>query len=1543
MIRHPNRAFLETAEPPATTLLSDRTGVPSGRFVGIDIGAETVKVVELAHDGHAMRCVRRQVVEHGKEPGPRLLEILREWDWDNVQAAAVSGRMSRQVNLPRVPTKQAQARGYRFLFGNEPATVVSIGNHGFSVLELRGNGLEIFRENNRCSQGTGNFLRQLVERFSLDIGEASELCADVEKPAPLSGRCPVILKTDMTHLANKGENRAQILAGLFDAVCENVMVLIKPGINPPNVCLIGGVSRSRRIQSTFRRALEKSGMTLIPLEQDGALFMEAMGAAVVAAESNRGVPPLDDLLSPRTEAKLDRVAALADSLRLVRRMSRPPGPARNGKPADLILGFDIGSTGSKIVALDAESQEILWEGYRRTAGDPVGAAQALLREFVEADAQPQRAAGILPAEKRHGSAGGTPALPSPGHLSNRILALGVTGSGREIVGSLMATCYGKDAVFVLNEIAAHAEGAMHYDPRVDTIFEIGGQDAKYIRLADGRVIDCAMNEACSAGTGSFIEEQGRKFPGVSDVAQLGQEALLAPCGVSLGQHCSVFMAEIIDEAVAAGVEPREIIAGLYDSIIQNYLHRVKGNRSVGQVIFCQGMPFSADALAAAVARQTGSEVIIPPNPGTVGALGIALLTRRELPWAGRPDASGLDPARFLGAGIEQKETLICKANTGCGGAGNKCRIDSIRTIVGGERQRFTWGGGCSLYDKGTRKKKLPDLAPDPFREREELVNELTGRFGVTEGKADRPQPAADTAQRSCVAPTARSESAPYQHGAAGRRQRVAMSDEFTLKGLFPFFATFLHKLGFDLVVPTGADHAALKRGIQEANVPFCAPMQLFHGLASKMADAECDFLFAPMLRTTPRTAEETAATVCPIVQACPDILRWDLKRKVNGQFISPVINIGQSSLESPEFLESCKRMAAAFRVNGGHWHEAHRAAAAAQREFDRGCQEIGRRALNFCAERNIVPVVVLGRPYTIYNKVLNSNVPALLREQGAIAIPVDCYPVGADVPTFDDIYWGYSQRILRAAHQVRRAPGVYSLFCSNYACGPDSFSLHFYSYIMEGKPFAIIETDGHAGDAGTKTRVEAFLHCVEQDRKRDHAQRPTNDFRKVEIDNLKLADIRPNERFLVPLLGPDSDVVSACLRGFGYPAETLPMPDIESLRIGRRYTSGKECVPMCMTLGSLLRRIERERHADTKFVLVMPRTRGPCRFGVYNVLNQITLERLGWRDRVSIWSPKESGYFDNTPPAFAMLIFAGFMGADLLLDALHDVRPCEKRPGAAQATYERYNTRLIRLCEEQAGGDLSAFTVLRQAASGAFFGVTELLSQAAAEFAAVKGRTQKPTVLVVGEIYVRTVPFANDFVVEKLEARGCKAKVAPSYEWLEYVDHVNRRNGRQHSLSARVTSFLQTLIRSRTYAIMANALGWPAHVPIQESLTAAAPYLRENLEGEAVITLGSAIHEWHEGRIDATISVGPLECMPNKVAEAQFFHVAEQEGLPNLTLPLIGDPMNLETLDNFVFEVQTRFNQRHGRESQALSRPSEKEARAVQPAATPAPELVSEV
>ncbi|MBI5069158.1 MAG: CoA activase [Deltaproteobacteria bacterium] len=1413
------------------------------RYIGIDVGAETIKVVELSREGSTLRWERRQVAEHHKEPGKTLVEILRGWDWDRVDGAAVAGRLGRQVALLRVPAKQAQAAGHRFLHGDGPATVVSIGSHGFSVLELREGGVEVFRENSRCAQGTGNFLRQLVERFDMGVEDAAALAAGVAEPAPLSGRCPVILKTDMTHLANKGEGKDRILAGLLDAIAENVQVLVKPAVAPKRMVLAGGVCRSSRVRDHFRAFAGRQGMELIPANVEDGLFLEALGCAVTASEHGLRVPSLDRLLEPPRDTSLEKLPSLAAALSRVKRMPMPPAREVEG-PRDVLLGFDIGSTGSKAVALDLETREALWEGYLRTNGDPVGAAQQLMREFLD----------------------GPAAL-------HRVKGFGATGSGREIVGSLLSTCFGRDTVYVLNEIAAHATGALHFEPRVDTIFEIGGQDAKYIRLNEGRVVDAAMNEACSAGTGSFIEEQGRRFSGIDNVVQLGSAALQSDGGVALGQHCSVFMAEIIDEAVATGVEQERVIAGIYDSVISNYLNRVKGSRSVGQVIFCQGMPFASDALAAAVARQTGAEVIVPPKPGLMGAIGIGLLALDDLPLAG---AATVDCQRFLSAKVEKKDNFVCQSTQGCGGAGNKCRIDRLTTVVAGEKSRFTWGGNCSLYDKGTRKRKLPDLSPDPFRERAEAVQRIIDQVTVPRGN-----------------------------------RVVAVTDEFQLKGLFPFFATFLHRLGFDVSVATGADRKALKRGIEEANVPFCAPMQQYHGLVADMAGRKPDFLFLPMLREIPRVKKERFSTVCPIVQAAPDMMRWDLGEGLHARILSPVVDMGEGALDSLELLAACQALAADLGVKRDTaWKAAWAEARQVQLDFDAELLASGRRALAFCAEKGVTPVVVLGRSYTIHNDVLNSNVPSILREQGAVAIPVDCLPVPDDAPVFDDVFWGYSQRILRAAWHVRRLPDVYSIFCSNYSCGPDSFTVHTFAWLMEGRPFAIIETDGHSGDAGTKTRVEAFLHCVREDQRAAVRAAPKDEKRLHVEPQLITEIVKRKARVLIPPMGPEAKAAAAAIRGLGVPAEVLAQPTQETLRMGRRQTSGKECLPMTVTLGSVLDRLEQARHTDEQFLFLMPGSCGPCRFGAYRDLHHMILQRLGWGERVKIWSPPFGDYFKGLPSGFSAIVFTGLAAFGILEDALHDVRPVELEEGAAEKIHARYSAELERLLERAGGGDLSPAKVLYEASTGRGYGIPELVGRFARELAAVKGKREIPNVLVVGEIYVRSDPFANDFVARALERRGIRAKLEPVSEYLQYSDYIAHKRGLKSSIPDRIEHWVRKRLLSVTYHAAADALGWPEHASIPEVFQAASDYVREELEVETPLTIGVPVRAWRNREIDATVSVGPLECMPNKIAEAQFCHVAEKEGLLSLSLSLNGDPIDPEVLDNFAFEVHQRFKKR---------------------------------
>jgi predicted nucleotide-binding protein (sugar kinase/HSP70/actin superfamily) len=352
---------------------------------------------------------------------------------------------------------------------------------------------------------------------------------------------------------------------------------------------------------------------------------------------------------------------------------------------------------------------------------------------------------------------------------------------------------------------------------------------------------------------------------------------------------------------------------------------------------------------------------------------------------------------------------------------------------------------------------------------------------------------------------------------------------------------------------------------------------------------------------------------------------------------------------------------------------------------------------------------------------------------------------------------------------------------------------------------------------------------------------------------------------------------------------------------------------MTVTLGGLLERIERERDTTERFTFFMPGSDGPCRFGAYKNLHQLVLTRLGWSDRVRIWSPPFGDYFAGIPAGFGALVFTGIAAFGALEQAVHDVRPVERVPGSTDAVAGRWRAALERLIERAAGGDMSARRTLFEATTGRAFGIPALLRRAARELARLRSGREVPTVLLVGEIYVRSDPFANDFVARALEARGVRVRMEPVAEYIEYSDHIARKLGKK-SVGDRVERFVRARLLGGVYDAVANVLGWSEHVPIPEALAAAGGYLREELEVESVLTLGVPLAAWRRREIDAVVSVGPLECMPNKIAETQFVHVGEQEGLRSLTLALNGEPIDPEVLDAFAFEVHARYAGRtHGR------------------------------
>lgn len=1363
---------------------------------------------------------------------------------------SITGRHRGTMFGHSIPSNAALCRGVRFSRPSpDGLTVLSIGAWGFSVIEVSKARPDLYRQNSRCAQGTGRFLTQLVERFGLDIEDAGRMCASVPDPLPLSGRCPVILKSDLTHLANSGEDKFRILAGLYDAISENALSLLGSANVPPDLLLIGGVAQSPRIQLKISEWLCDRGMRLLPTRAEDD-FLEAIGAALNAIEDPNAALTHQDgrlLRSSASTRRFERVPALASSMHLVTRMPKPIAP-NVGTQDRVYLGLDIGSTGAKAVAIRADRGSAIWETYLDTMGAPLAAAKGLLKRF----------------DSELGE-------------STKVVGLGVTGSGREVVGSLLRVCYGEARVFVLNEIAAHARGATSFDPAVDTIFEIGGQDAKYIRLDHGQIVDAAMNEACSAGTGSFIAEQGTTL-GERELtaADLSRYAMQADHGIVLGQHCSVFIAEIVNEAVAAGEQRSAIIAGLYDSVVQNYLNRVKRGRSIGRRIFCQGMPFTSDALAAAVARQTGCRVVVPPSPGMIGALGIALLIRdqrnKEL-----ESATALQLDGFHSAVLQSKASIVCQSTRGCGGSGQKCRINRLTTTIGKQEEQFLWGGACSLHDKSAARKKLPNGTPDPWKRRDALLDRIIESATASEGSPV-----------------------------------VAFPDQLAIKDYAPLLLAFLDNLGFRCRILRHSANETLRRGREGSGLSHCAPMQLYQGAYFELCDDEPDYLLLPTFKGLARIAGEEFAKPCPIVIASADLIS-NLLSQSSIKLLRPVIDFDRDGYRGETLRSALYELACT--INRQHRFESALCSAiAVQERFELECRTIGTETLEYCRANDLAPIVVLGHSYTIYNDLLNSNVPTLLRTLGAVAIPVDCLPIDDASPCYRQQYWSHVQRNLRAAEQVRRTKGLYAVVCSNYACGPDSFGLEFIAYTMSGKPFAVIETDGHSGDTGTKTRLEAFLFCVDLDRAGQRSRRvPTNDFAQIEERRWTFA--RAKERgdiILLSRMGPQTDLVNAALRSEGLSTEALPEPTHAEIVTGQQNTNGKECFPLMLTLGALINRIARDCSSTQTYAFFMPTTNGPCRFGVYNSQFRLTLERLGLGHRVRTISPSHVNYFDGLSADLTARIWIAL----LVYDALHAmrlfVRPEERAPGLAERLFWEYFDELVHLIGNTRPG--SPYVAMREL-FGKMWGMRDLVRRAARSFRSARGLSlHVPTVAVVGEVYVRLDSFANNRLIERLEKLGLRVYMPPSVEWLEYVNQIElQRMTHQGSkdykeLPSRLAvDMVQRITLQVLHDICRRELGWGVRTRIEEVMSAGARYVNPALTGEAVLTVGGPINEYERGHIDGVIIVGPHECMPCKIAEAHFVKIGRDLGLPSLSLSVTSEGFDGDAIERFAFDLHDRF------------------------------------
>jgi len=1389
----------------------------------------------VRHKGRPMQAAAAAIREALDESGiGRILGLATTGSGGKVVAEALGGTQVNEV------IAQAEATG-RLL--PQVRTVIEIGGEDSKLIFLRpdcragapspasSSGAEIadFAMNTMCAAGTGSFLDQQASRLGLSIEEFGRLALTSESPPRVAGRCSVFAKSDMIHLQQKATPTADIVAGLCFALVRNFKSTVGSAaeLEPP-ISFQGGVAANEGIVRALREVLALSGEELIIPEHFAS--MGAIGAVYRAMDQFGAEPNFDGLHALERHAPESAGPALEPlQLRRVRiKDSRVYSPPSQQEKIPAYLGVDVGSLSTNVVVLDAHKR-VLSKCYLPTAGKPLEAVGRGLLEVGE-------------------------------ELGDRVEILGActTGSGRYLTGDFIG------ADVVKNEITAQARAAVEIDPTVDTIFEIGGQDSKYISLENGAVVDFEMNKVCAAGTGSFLEEQAEKV-GINIAEEFGELALSSRSPVSLGERCTVFMESELLKHQQAGAPREDLIAGLAYSIVYNYLNRVVARKRVGDNIFFQGGVAFNKGVVAAFEQVTGKSITVPEHHEVTGAIGCALIAMEQAP-EGKSTFKGFD----------RSDTEYKITSFECRDCPNRCEINRVK--IEGERPLF-YGSRCEKFDV-ERRKAADEGMPDLFKEREAML--LGTHPATTPGGTGSLLPVAPSAHTARVDPVRDAASdrhqQPVPHEKADRRPKVGIPRALLYHELFPLWQGIFEGLGCEIVLSDATNKPIIHQGAEQSVAEMCFPMKVALGHVLDLVKKEIEFIFLPSVINFPRRDERlTDSFVCPYVQGFCYTVRSSVDFEAHGvEVLAPVMYLQHGTDHLVDALAPMGKRLGKSRRDVRRAVEAGQQALGA---FERAARKRGEEVLAELKDDERA-IVIVSRPYNGCDAGANLDIPRKLRNMGVLAMPVDFLPLeDVELPgAWSNMYWHYGVRILAAAELIAEDDRLHAVYLTNFGCGPDSFLHKYFCERLGSKPCLVIEVDEHSADAGMITRCEAFLDSLEATKDREFAAGRL--FKPLSISRLS------HRTVLIPNMSPHVYALAAAFERCGMPAEVLPEPDEETLHWGRQYTTGKECFPCIVTTGDMVKFTKSSEFDRHKHVFFMGGSGGPCRFGQYNALQRMVLDELGYDD-VPIYAPNQASSFYNeigiVGRTFLRQAWRGVVAVDMIEKALRETQPYEVEPGAAGRAHERS---LEELCEA-----IRAPSPKRLATreGGWRVGHTDddlvgVMQRAAGRFAAVEvdRGERRPIIGLVGEFYIRANRFSNQDLVGKIEALGGEVWMAPIFEWFLYR---NFRRGMRWRIAGehrlRMKNWLTDWVQKRDE----HALAKPFHDLLRnatepsslEVLEYAAPYIHRSFEGEAIMTVGKAVDFVRKG-LSGVVSVMPFTCMPGTISEAILKRVREEEG-----------------------------------------------------------------
>lgn len=1250
--------------------------------LGIDIGSTTVKIAILDKADNLLFADYKRHFANIQETLADLLQEAWEQYGEMTLHPVITGSggltLADHLGVPFVQEVIAVSSSLQKL-APQTDVAIELGGEDAKIIYFENGNIEQ-RMNGICAGGTGSFIDQMASLLQSDATGLNEYAKNYKALYPIAARCGVFAKTDIQPLINDGATKEDLSASIFQAVVNQTISGLACG-KPirGHVAFLGGpLHFLSELKKAFIRTLKlDEEHTIVP---DNSHLFAAIGSALNAKEDvSISLTDMKDRL--RNSIKLDFEVARMEPLfsseedyeRFHKRQSTykvATGDLSSYK-GNCYLGIDAGSTTTK-TALVGEDGALLYSFYSSNNGNPLKTAIRSIQEIYSL-------------------------LPEDAHIAYSCS----TGYGEALIKAALLLDEGEV------ETVSHYYAAAFFDPKVDCILDIGGQDMKCIKIKNNTVDSVQLNEACSSGCGSFIETFAKSLN--YSVQDFAKAALFAQHPIDLGTRCTVFMNSKVKQAQKEGAEVSDISAGLAYSVIKNALYKVikvSDASELGRHIVVQGGTFYNDAVLRSFEKIADCEAIRPDIAGIMGAFGAALIARER-------HEEGKETSMLSIKKINELQYTTSMAN--CRGCTNNCRL-TINKFSGG--RQYISGNRC---ERGIGKEKNKDHIPNLYEYKYKRI------FSYKPLSADKAE-----------------------------RGRVGIPRVLNMFENYPFWFTFFTELKYEVVLSPTSTRKIYELGIE--SIPSeseCYPAKLTHGHISWLLKNGVKFIFYPCI---PYERNEFPDAVnhynCPIVTSYAENIKnnVDELNDPSIDFRNPFMAFTSEEILTNRLVDVFKELPSEEVRQAAHkaWEElacAHRDIQAKGEETLKYLEETGRRG-----------IVLAGRPYHI-DPEIHHGIPDLITSYGIAVFTEDSISHLGQIerPIRVNDQWMYHSRLYAAANFVKTRNDLDLIQLNSFGCGLDAVTTDEVYEILErsGKIYTCLKIDEVNNLGAARIRVRSLLAALRaKDRQNEKRTIAPSSIEKVVFTK----EMRKNYTILCPQMSPfHFSLFQAAFNASGYNLEVLPTDNRSSVDIGLKYVNNDACYPSLIVVGQIMDALLSGKYDLNKTAVIMSQTGGGCRASNYIAFIRRALKKAGM-EQVPVISINLSGLESNpgfklTLPLVKRIVYGAVFG-DILMKCVYRMRPYELERGIVNRKHKIWEQRVISFLS----GDGMSHSRFKH-----------MCREMIHEFDTIPvSDERKPRVGIVGEILVKFLPAANNHLAELLEAEGAEAVVPDLIDFISY-------------------------------------------------------------------------------------------------------------------------------------------------------------------------------